>query len=403
MSAGALPEGIALTPIDPVFREDPYPILHELRRRAPIHRDTQLNRWVLTRHDDVEHVLRHKEFLVDPRKARPDAYHRLFEAGDTREEPSMLFLDDPEHRRLRKLVSWAFTPRAVAEMRPRVRELAGRLLHRVEEPEFDVMAALAEPLPAIAIAIMLGVDEADQERFKAWSMASSASFFNPFGSEEERATGDAAYESLVSFFLEEIASRRARPKDDLIGRLCEAEVDGDRLRDGEIVAMCNLLLVAGNVTTTDLIGNGVKALMQHPGELAKLRAQPELLENAVEEMLRYDSPVVNSARIAPYDFEQGGTKIGKGESITTVLGAANRDPAVYPEPDRFDVAREDVHHQAFGGGHHICLGAHLARLEAQEAIGALLERFPKLEPASRPHVYRQVPSFRGLEQYWLRG
>jgi cytochrome P450 len=402
MTGPELPQGIQLTPIDPAFREDPYPILHELRRRAPVHRDDELARWVVTRHDDVLHVLRHKEFLVDPRRAKPDAYHRQFDREEDYEgEPSMLFLDDPEHGRLRQLVSRAFTPRAVSQLRPRVRKLAHELLDDVQG-EFDVMDALAGPLPAIAIAILLGVDDADQKQFKAWSEASNEAFFNPFASAEERAPGVAASEALRDFFRAEIAKRREEPRDDLIGRLCRVEEEGDRLREGEIVSMCNLLLIAGNVTTTDLIGNGVRALVQRPEQLAKLREKPDLLPNAVEEMLRYDSPVVNSARIAPYDFELGGVAIEEGDSITTVLGAANRDPDVYPEPDRFDVEREDTHHQSFGGGTHLCLGAHLARLEAQEAVSVLVERFPRLEPAARPHVYRQVPSFRGLEEFWLR-
>jgi cytochrome P450 len=397
-----LPSGIELTPLDPAFREDPYPILHELRRRAPVHHDEKLHRWVVTRHDDVATILRDRKFLVDPRKSKPDAFHRMFDSEAYDEEPSMLFLDDPEHGRLRKLVSGAFTPRSVEKLRPRVRQLAHDLLDEMSESEFDVMAALAAPLPAIAIAILLGVDEADQQQFKAWSEVSNEAFFNPFASAEERAPGLAASEALTRFFGDEIADRRARPRDDLIGRLCQVEEAGDRLREGEIISMCNLLLIAGNVTTTDLIGNGVKALMGHPDQLAALRSNPDQLPNAVEEMLRYDSPVVNSARIAPFDFELGGVPIEKGDSITTVLGAANRDPDVYPEPDRFDVARSDTHHQSFGGGTHICLGAHLARLEAREAISALLERFPRLEPAARPHVYRQVPSFRGLKEYWLR-
>jgi len=397
-----LPDGIRLTPLDPEFREDPYPVLHELRRRAPVHRDDELRRWVVTRHDDVEFLLRHKEFLVDPRKAKPDAFHRIFEAADYDEEPSMLFLDDPEHRRLRSLVSCAFTPRAIEQMRPRVRELAHALLDGIDGEEFDLVDALAAPLPAITIAIMLGVDDADQQQFKTWSEVSNDAFFNPFAGEEVQARGLEAAQALSAFFREEIARSRARPRDDLIGRLCQVEEDGDRLREGEIVAMCNLLLIAGNVTTTDLIGNGVKALMTHPEQLEALRARPELLENAVEEMLRYDSPVQSSGRIAPYDFELRGIAIEKGDSIMTSLGAANRDPDVYPGPDRFDIGREDTHHQSFGGGAHLCLGAHLARLEAREAFSALLDRFPKLEPGSRPHVYRQVPSFRGLKQYWLR-
>ena len=201
MTEQPLPEGTQLTPLDPAFREDPYPILHELRRRAPVHRDEPLRRWVLTRHDDVASVLRSREHNVDPRKAKPDAYHRFFERdADDGGEPSMLFLDDPEHNRLRRLVSRAFTPRAVEKMRPRVRQLAHELVGRVDSAEFDLMETLAAPLPAIAIAILLGVDEEDQQQFKTWSELSNEAFFNPFASPEESAPGVAANASLRAFF-----------------------------------------------------------------------------------------------------------------------------------------------------------------------------------------------------------
>jgi len=399
-----LPDGIQLTPFDPAFREDPYPILHDLRRRAPVHRDEPLKRWIVTRHDDVEHVLRNKAFFVDPSKARPDAFHRLFENTETGGEQSILFLDDPQHRRLRGLVNRTFRPRAIDRMRPEIRKLARDLVAQIETPEFDVVEALANPLPALAIAVVLGVDGGDQEQFKRWSEASTAAFFNPFASEEERAPGVAASQALREFFLREVDQRRREPSEDLIGRMCAVEDErGDRMTDAEINTMCNLLLIAGNVTTTDLIGNGTRALMDHPEQAQTLRAAPELMPHAVEEMLRYDAPVMNSARITHDEVEIGGVAIGKGESVMTVLGAANRDPDIYPEPDRLDFDREDVHHQSFGGGQHLCLGSHLARLEAQEGFAALLERFPKLGPSSRPHEYRQVPSFRGLKHYWLQG
>jgi len=396
-----LPSGVELTPYDPEFRENPYPRLHELRRLAPVLRDEELHRVVVTRHDDVERILRDRAFFVDPRKSRPDAYHRLFMRGGEDESPSMLFLDDPEHQRLRSLVSRAFTPRAIERMQPAVRAIAAQLLGAVDADEFDLMDRLAAPLPAIAIAQMLGVDAADQDQFKRWSELSNEAFFDPFADDEKRARGLAAGDALSAYFVKEIGKRRAQPADDLIGRLCQVEEAGDRLSEAEIVSLCNLLLIAGNVTTTDLIGNGVKALLAHPEQLEILRKRPELIPNAVEELLRYDSPVLMSGRIAPRDLELGGVAIAQGESITTVLGAANRDPDVYPDPDRLDVERADVHHQSFGGGAHICLGAHLARLEAQEALRALLDAFPKLRAADRPHVYRQVPSFRGLAEFWV--
>jgi len=405
-AAEAIPEGLALTPFDEAFRENPHPILRELRDRAPVHRDSQTGTVVLSGHDEVRKLMMDLEQWVDPRKSLPDDPIRFFSTRSQDGEPSMLFLDDPDHRRLRNLVSKSFTPRAVEHMRPLVRDVARELVSRIEVDaagEFELMAALAAPLPAIAIAKLLGVDAKEQARFKQWSEEANTAFFNFAASEEERAKGDAAYEALVACFDREIAQRRAEPADDLIGKMVAAEEEGTRLSEPEVVTMCNLLLIAGNVTTTDLIGNGIRALVDHPSEQDKLRGQPELLANAVEEMLRFDPPVTVSGRIAPRDTEIAGYKIRKGESVTALLSAANRDPGVYPDPDRFDVSREDTHHQSFGGGAHFCLGAHLARAEAQEGIAALLERFPKLEPGSKPHVYKQVPGFRGLAEYWIRG
>jgi cytochrome P450 len=398
-----IPEGVELTPFDPAFREDPYPTLAELRRRAPVHRDRHVGRVVLTGHGDVQRVLRDLDFWVDPRKSLPDDPVRMFlrDGG----EPSMLFLDDPEHKRLRNLVSRAFTPRAVERARPLVRAVARELLDAIEragEPEFDLMPALAGPLPAIAIARMLGLDAADQAQLKAWSEASNEEFFNPFPTEAQKRASERAQQGLEACFRVEIEKRRAQPSDDLIGQMVRAEEEGDTLTETEIVSMCSLLLIAGNVTTTDLIGNGVRALIEHPDQLEKLRRDPGLIRNAVEEMLRYDPPVITSGRIAPRDLEVGGVPVRKGESLTLFLAAANRDPAVNPDPDRFDIERRDIHYLSFGGGAHLCLGAHLARLEAQEAIGALVARFPRLRPADRGFTYKQVPGFRGLAENWLR-
>ncbi len=399
-----LPDGIRLTALDDAYREDPFPILAELRRRAPVHRDRDFRRFVLTRHDDIDQVMRDLSFWVDYRKSSEEDYFRNAEMMQDR-EPSMLGLDDPEHKRLRLLVSRAFTPRAVEKWQPVVHEVARELLDEAEksgETEFDLVEALAAPLPAIAIARLLGVDPAQQADFKKWSEASVEAGFNPFASDEQKAAAQRARESLDACFVAEIQQRRAHPSDDLIGRMVVAEEEGEMLTEREIVTMCDLLLVAGNVTTSDLIGNGVRALLENPDQLRLLQQRPDLLPNAIEEMMRYDPPVTQSGRIASRDFEIGGVPIRGGQSITTVLTAANRDPDVYPDPDRFDVEREDTHHQAFGGGAHLCLGAHLARLEAQEAIGGLIARFPHLRKSVRPFIYKRVPGFRGLAEYWVR-
>ena len=396
----ALPSGLALTALDPAFREDPYPVLADLRRRAPVHRDDALGEFVLTRHDDVHDVLHDLSLWSDPRKARPGSFTREYLArGD--EEPSMLLMDDPGHKRLRDLVRRSFTPRAIERWRPRVRSVAERLVASLDEDGFELVERLAAPLPSMVIAELLGVDPDRHVQFKAWSDLAVTVGFNPAASPEQQQAAAEAEEGLHAFFAREVAARREAPGDDLISDMIRAEEGGDRLSEQEIVRQCDLLLIAGNVTTTDLIGNGVKALADFPDQAAKLRARHELLPNAVEEMLRYDSPVTNSGRIASRDLEIGGVPIGEGETLSVSLAAANRDPAVYPDPDEFDVERADTHHHAFGGGRHFCLGAHLARLEAQEAFRALLRRFGRLRVGERGARRAAVPSFRGFAELWI--
>lgn len=398
----AVPTGVQLTALDPAFREDPYPVLDQVREREPVHYDAQLHRYVLTSHDDVDAVVKDRTLGVDPRKAGEGTYMRLFGGDRPDAEPSMLFLDAPDHTRLRSLVTKAFTPRAVESMAPRIEAIAAELLDAVEgQTTFDLIAAYAGPLPVIVIAEMLGVDPADRDDFKRWSDIGVMGF-NPLISEEQLALVMQSSEEFNAYLRDAVAARRKDPRDDLMSSLIAAEEAGDQLNDAEIVSMCSLLLAAGNVTTTDLIGNGVLTLLRHPDQLDLLRGRPELMKNAVEEMLRYESPVVQTGRIALEDgVSVGGCPIAKGESLLTSLAAANHDPAVYPDPHRFDIEREDVHHHSFGGGVHYCLGAPLARLEAQIAIGALLRRYPVLRLADEPIEWRMLPAFRGVTKLWL--
>jgi cytochrome P450 len=386
--------GLQLTNLDPDFREDPYPILADLRAREPVHHDRILGRYVFTRHDDVSAILRDLSLWSDPRKANPETYIGRISGAD--EEPSMLLMDDPGHRRLRDLVRRSFTPRAIESWRPRVRKVAERLVQAIEPGVFDAIAGFADPLPAVVIAEMLGLDPAAYREFKEWSDAIARTGFNPAPSDADSKAAAEAGEQLDEFFASEIAARRRRPGDDLISDMVGAELEGDQLTDLEIVRQCNLLLLAGNITTTDLIGNALKALVDHPDQQDQLRANPDRLANAIEEVLRFESPVTASGRIANRDLEIGGVPIAKGENLSVILAAANRDPSIYPDPDRFDVTREDTHHQSFGGGRHFCLGAHLARIEGQEAIRAMLARFPGIRPGSDGHRYAATPTFRGL-------
>lgn len=403
----SLPKGIQLTPFDPNFRDHPYEVLAALRERSPVLHDDQFNRWYLTRFDDVRQILRDKDMSADPRKANPASYIARIAAltgtvqtGST--GVSMLFMDDPDHRRVRGLVNKAFTLKAVEALRPRVREIATGLLARIEGPEFDLMTSFAGVLPVIVIAEMLGIDPADRDSFRRWSEVSVAAFFNPFRTPEQSELAMQAQQELNAYFQRMIELRRAAPRADLISDMVDAEEAGDHMTDQEIVTQCNLLLIAGNVTTTDLIGNGAKALLDHPQELAKLRARPELINNAIEEILRYDSPVTNSGRNVQRELSVRGCPMQLGDSITVSLAAANHDPEVNPDPQRFDIERADIQHQSFGGGKHTCLGAPLARVEAQEGISALLQRFPKLQASPRGLKYRAIPSFRGMSEYWLQ-
>jgi len=311
-------------------------------------------------------------------------------------EPSILLLDPPEHTRLRGLISKAFTPRAIEQMAPRIEQIAAELLDAVAAGDgFDLISAFAGPLPTIVIAEMLGVDPADRLDFKRWS-DDGVMAFDPLLSAELRERVAASSAELDAYFRRAIADRRAAPRPDLISSMIAAEENGVRMTDDELVTMCGLLLAAGNVTTTDLIGNGTLALLRNPDELRKLRDDPSLMKNAVEEMLRYDPPVTETGRIPLDGTEIRGCPVSGGESLVPVLAAANHDPAVYPEPHRFDITREDTHHHSFGGGAHFCLGAPLARLEAQIALSALVQRFQRLRLGDAPLEYRRIPGFRGL-------
>ncbi len=398
-ASDAVPTGAELTALDPAFRADPYPVLERLRAREPVHYDRVIGRWVLTRSDDVERLLRDRSMSVDPRNANEGTYMRIF----TRfQEFSLLFQDPPAHTRLRSLVSKAFTPRAVERQAPRIRQIADELLGAVARRDrFDLIEAFAGPLPVIVIAEMLGIDPAHRHDFKRWSDG-QAMGLNPLLTADERAATQQLDAELQAYLRGALGERRADPRDDLLSALIAVEEAGDQLTDREIVTMCTLLLAAGNVTTTDLIGNGVWLLLRHPEQLGRLRDDPSLIANAVEEILRFESPVVQTARIPMGSGEFDRCPIHRGESVLASLAASNRDPGRYPEPDRFDITRSDVRHHSFGGGAHYCLGAPLARLEAQLAIPALLQRFPRLRLADEPLEWRPFPAFRGLARLGVR-
>jgi cytochrome P450 len=314
----------------------------------------------------------------------------------------MLFLDDPDHHRLRSLVSAPFRPKRVEAWRKAIREVADSVLSDIDEPEFELISRFAGPVPVVVIARMLGIDEAHQQQFKTWSDLVVQTGFNPSPTDAQLEQARDARRALEDFFYQQIEFRATSLGDDLISDMIRAELEGETLSREEIVNQCRLLLVAGNVTTTDLIGNGVKALLDHPEQMEKLRENPSLIGNAVEEILRYDSPVTNTARVTDRAMTVQSCPIAKGESLHLSLAAANRDPDVYPEPDKFDIERDNTQHVAFGGGRHLCLGAHLARIEAQEAISALLDRYRVLTYGEKGFSHHSIPAFRGMKTLWVK-
>ncbi len=403
------PRGAALTARDGYYCEDPNRFYDSLREHAPLHVDEDYGRRLLTRYADARAVLRAKDFGVDARKSLPESYMRRVAGTGVAEgegaaayEPPLVLLDDPGHRRLRGLVSKAFTPRAVEAMRPRVHAIANALLDAIADAaETDFIARYAGPLPTIVIAEMLGLDVAGCDVLKRWSDAVLQGYDPERDSATQRALRD-SYLGLSALLRSVVAARRREPREDLITALVQAQEADDRLSDLEIISLCTQLIVAGNVTTTDLMGNGLHALLTHPEQLARLRAEPALIDAAIEEVLRYDCPLTETARIALADTEVAGCPIRRGETLTIALAAANHDPAHFERPHQFDLGRGENPHLAFGSGVHVCLGAPLARLEGTIGLQAFLQRFPVLALGATPPRRRRLPFFRGFESLAVR-
>ncbi|WP_309569954.1 cytochrome P450 [Deinococcus sp.] len=383
----------------PDILADPYPTYADLRAQPGAfwqpHPNGAGGMWMLTRHADVEQALKDQRLTKDASRVR--------DVGDQTMPSHMLDRDPPDHTRMRNLVAHAFTPRVIEGQEAHIRDIARTLLGRVELGQpFEAMRNYAMPLPVIVIAELLGVPEDDRDSFRHWS----SDFID--GSDFATATPDTAGKAqqgimaLGGYFTELVETRRAAPTDDLISHLVRAEEELGALEPGELVSNCLLLVIAGHETTVNLIGNGLLALLNHPEELARLRAQPTLLPGAIEEMLRYDPPVQRALfRAALEDIEIGGQRIGKGEQVSAVIGAANRDSSVFPDPNAFDITRSPNRHLSFGRGLHFCLGAPLAKLEARVAFEELLHVFPEMKLKSLTR--RPSSMFRGLGELWLDG
>ncbi|HUZ12905.1 MAG TPA: cytochrome P450 [Caulobacteraceae bacterium] len=401
----ALPTIVQLTPLNPAYREDPHAVLADLRQRCPVHRDESSGSFVLTRYQDVRPLVSDRSLWRDPMRAEPSAvFQRRFAdeipegvaRGDT---TSILMLDDPDHARIRQPLAQALYAR-VARFKPQVERIVAEALDDIDaSAPFDLMSAFCVRVPIDVIASILGVAQDRLAQFRDWSEGAIQGL-NPFRTPEQTAHMERASESLNAYFAETIAARRAEPRDDLISDMTGLQAAGAALSDTEVQINLTALLIGGNLTTTDLIGNAVRLLLLNPGELAKLRAAPALINAVVEEALRFEPPVDSTARIASADMEVGGCPVRATQSMIFHLRAANRDPEAFEAPDAFDVSAKRRPHVAFGGGAHICIGAPLARLEAQVAIARLFERFPALRLADpdAPPQWRVLPFFRGLER-----
>lgn len=389
---------------DPGVLADPHPLYHQMRRDDPVHWSDALGAWFLTRHDDVHRCLRdprlssrRTDTLISsqlPAADRPVAadYARLARG-------MMLFQDGADHHRLRVIGNHAFTPSALDRFRPIVQEVVDGLLDRVAgRAGFDVPRDLAQPLPAVVIARMFDIAPADRDQFQEWADAAATFFGGTVGDPAESArAANAAALNLEGYFRALLAERRRHPGDDLMSLLIRGQDEG-RLTAEEVCCQCIMLLTGGHVTTIDQFSNAVHSLLAHPTELAKVRDDPGLIKSAVEEAVRYDGAVGLARRVAAEDMEFRGREVRAGDLVFLSVAAANRDPEVFSDPDRFDVTRAGNRHIGFGAGPHVCIGSGLARRELEIGLAALLSRFPDLRFADgeRPRRRCETLVFRGF-------
>ncbi len=390
--------------LEPAVLANPYPLYHRLRDEDPVHWDPFLHAWVVTRYADVIHVLQHFSAARTPSPAQLETMGLGAMSPIARVMVrQMLFLDAPFHTRIRGLAAKAFTPRRVEVLRSHIQEIVTDLLDAVEaKGSMDVIADLAYPLPAIVTAEMLGVPPGDRDQLKAWS-EDFAEMLGNFQHNPDRIPRVLrSVEEMSSYFRERLRSNDPEVRAGLIGALVHAEIDGDRLSEEEVIANAIVTMVGGQETTTNLIGNGMLALLRHPAQLEELRSDSSIVQPAVEELLRFESPSQHTARLAPDDVELGGKKIARRQAVIAVMGAGNRDPARFPDPDRLDLRRTDNRHLAFGWAAHFCFGAPLARIEGQIAFETLLRRFQHLELETSELTWRQNLGLRGLNSLPIR-
>jgi pimeloyl-[acyl-carrier protein] synthase len=386
--------------LDPEVLANPYPLYQRLRTEAPVHWDPFLHAWVVTRYVDVVRVLH--DFSAD-RTPTPEQLQRINLSALTPIAAvmvkQMLFLDAPAHTRLRSLASSAFTPARVRVLRSHIQQIADTLIDAAmaaQGRQMDIIAEFAEPLPAIVTAEMLGVPISDHRQLKDWTAVFAEMLGNFQHNPDHVPKVLRALEEMLEYFRDRVRELRAHPSEGLINSLLTAEINGDRLTEEEVIANSIVTMVGGQETTTNLIGNGLLTLLRHPTEMQRLRDDPELVPSAVEELLRYESPSQHTARMAPCDVELGGRKIKKRQAVIAVMGAGNRDPERFPDPDRLDLGRTDNRHLAFGWAAHFCFGAALARIEGQVSFETILRRMPNLWLQQVPLQWRTNLGLRGL-------
>jgi cytochrome P450 len=382
----------------PEHYADPHPIYRRMRTEAPIWHSPD-DAWLLTRYADCEAILRDTRWSSNPahRAGGPSEEFNARE-GIAAGGSVLLFMDPPDHTRIRNLVNRSFTPKAVTAWRERISEIVDDLLDEAaERGRIELISDFAFQVPVIVICELMGVPIEDRHLFGPWSSDASR-LLDGVLDDETMNRGLLGAMQLISYLNPLIEERRTHPRDDLLSQIVQAEEQGDRLSEEELRALVVLVFIAGHETTTNLIGNGMKALLDHPDQLRRLQQDPTLIGTAVEEVLRYDGPVHVTGRIATEDLEVGGQRFPAGSQLVALLAAANRDPEEFPDPDRFDVGRAPNHHLTFSKGIHHCLGAALARLEGQQAIGRLVERFPDLSLVTTAPTYRDHFVLRGFTE-----
>jgi cytochrome P450 len=400
-------EGVHYDPRDRDTINNPIPVLRSLQDHAPVYWCEALRGWVITRYDDARAVLRNEDFSADRitpfYNAQPPQRQAQIEQLIRYLNTWVAFRDPPEHTRLRKLMKTVFTPDTVAGQRTAVERSVDRLIRHLEgEQEFDFIKEFAFPLPAMVIMDLLGLPEEDMADLKDWSNQMQLFIGSATTSPQKYDLAEAGATAMAAYFREVIRTRGQRPGDDLVSQLMALRDVDDALTEDEVIGTCMLFLFGGHETTTNLIGNGVRVLLQHPGEKQRLLEDPALIGSAVEEILRYDGPTGASVRLVRNSHRMHGVELEAGQRVFVMINAANRDPRAFEEPDRFDISRTPNNHLTFNYGPHFCMGAPLARLEGQVAIGEVLRRLPGISLAADSYDYMDTMIMRGVRSMPVR-